>query len=437
MQLKSIICISLVTICATLSSHGAKPAWLEPDSAYAISYRLHRDFPYDINDIKRLVPELSEQEINDFIEKGYIESYMFGDSMYFHKKAPRNYKLLAPQFSDFNGRGSTAKKSRHEIVNGILKASPGDGTVTNRQLVTFKFTIDVPTVDAIKGDTLTVWMPVPMTTTRQPEVKILSTTPKQYVISKNGQSVHNTICFRLPVAADTTRFEYIGQFETGAQYFSPEYIRQHLQPYDTSSEIYKKYTAFEEPHIVELPEARSIVGNENDPFRCSEIIYDYIIKNFPWAGAREYSTIPCIPRYVLDSRHGDCGQVSLLYISFMRSLGIPARWESGWMLHPGEKNLHDWAEVYFEGVGWVPVDPSFGRYTNADNKAAVNFYSTGMDQWRFAANTGVNGEFFPSKRHIRSETVDSQMGEVETSGGNLFYPGWNQHLEIINIEPIE
>jgi hypothetical protein len=120
----------------------------------------------------------------------------------------------------------------------------------------------------------------------------------------------------------------------------------------------------------------------------------------------------------------------------MRSLGIPARWESGWMLHPGEKNLHDWAEVYFEGIGWVPVDASFGRYTGADNQRIANFYSTGMDAHRFVSNRGVCGDLFPPKKFIRSETVDFQLGEVECSRGNLFYPAWHQHLKLISVKPI-
>ena len=135
--------------------------------------------------------------------------------------------------------------------------------------------------------------------------------------------------------------------------------------------------------------------------------------------------------------HGDCGQVSLLYISLMRSLGVPARWESGWMLHPRERNLHDWAEVYFEGIGWVPVDVSFGRYTAATDPRAVTFYSKGMDAHRFAANHGVSGEMYPRKRFVRSETVDAQLGEVESTRGNLFYPGWSMSMKLNDVHPVE
>ena len=39
-------------------------------------------------------------------------------------------------------------------------------------------------------------------------------------------------------------------------------------------------------------------------------------------------------------------------------------------------------------------------------------------------------ELYPPKRHLRSETVDFQTGEVEWKNGNLFYPLWNYHLDI-------
>ena len=38
---------------------------------------------------------------------------------------------------------------------------------------------------------------------------------------------------------------------------------------------------------------------------------------------------------------------------------------------------------------------------------------------------------------MRSETVDFQVGEVECSKGNVFYPAWSYNLEIINKKPIE
>lgn len=436
--LKPLIISAMAGLFSAAICSAETPQWLESDSVAAIEARLKTDFPYTVDQIKQQIDFLDSKTIDKYIKKGYIETLTIDGKRMVHRKAARNVKLLAPELAQWSGRGSTADENDIRPLEEILQKTTGDGVPVKWQRVTYRFTIDVPTVDALRGDTLKVWMPVPIASVRQRNVKILSATPEQYVLSTLDRSVHNTIFFKSPVADDVTHFEYVAQFEVGAQYFAPEYILAKLKPYDTKSDLYKKYTAFEAPHIVNLEQlAKTIVGDERNPFRQSELVYDYIESKYPWAGAREYSTIPCMPRYVIESGHGDCGQVSLLYISLMRSLGVPARWESGWVTQPGAENLHDWAEVYFEGVGWVPIDMSYGRFTPAENIAAVNFFSTGFDQWRMAANLGVCGEFFPAKQYIRSETVDSQMGEVECSKGNLFYGGWNQKMEVLSVEQLD
>lgn len=415
------------------------PAWFETDSVSAIKARIMRDFPHKAADVAKIYPNLSEKEIKDALNNKVIETLMVDDTLRIHRKAPGNYKLLIQKYNGKWGcRGDAASDARKGYVRSILKESKGDGSLSNLHKVTLRFSIDVPYNDLFADDTLHVWMPVPMQSVRQPKSTITDASASAKALSTPYRSVHNTLYFKAPaVKGETAHFEYTATYVVGAQYFSPEYILANLKPYDKDGVLYKKYTSFEKPNIPQMTElARKIVGKETNPFKCSELVYNYIIKNYPWAGAREYSTIPCIPEYVIEQGHGDCGQVSLLYISLMRSLGIPARWESGWMTHPGETNLHDWAEVYFEGVGWVPVDPSFGRYVGDPDPAVQNFYSTGMDQYRLAANQGVNGAFFPAKRHVRSETVDSQMGEVETSKANLFYPGWKLNFEILNVEKL-
>ncbi|MCF0214810.1 MAG: transglutaminase domain-containing protein, partial [Muribaculaceae bacterium] len=152
-------------------------------------------------------------------------------------------------------------------------------------------------------------------------------------------------------------------------------------------------------------------------------------------GALDYTIIPCIPDYVLNIGHGDCGQVALLYITLCRNIGIPARWESGWMLHPGALNFHDWAETYFEGVGWVPTDVSFGRTTHGQEQN--DYYKSALDVWRMAANEGVGGEFSPKKRWIRCDGVDSQAGEVEWRGGNVEDSKYSSELVVNSCERIK
>ena len=152
--------------------------------------------------------------------------------------------------------------------------------------------------------------------------------------------------------------------------------------------------------------------------------------HFPWASAREYSTIDNIPEYVLDNRHGDCGQVTLLFVTLCRIAGIPAHFQSGFMMQPRAWNLHDWAEVYFEGIGWVPVDQSFGLAPYAEKAGKPYFYLGGIDSWRMVVNQDYGMPLVPEKKYPRSETVDFQRGEVEWEGGNLYFDRWSYHMDI-------
>lgn len=421
------------------------PVWLETDSSLAIESRIKSDFSLTLKEgLEKISNLYNSIDINDyrtFINNHYIETKVIDGVEMMHRKSPSNFKLLNPVLRcNWNGRGSNPDKEDVEMVKSILSSSKGIGDIVEGKRIKYRFSISVPKHDFLIGDTLKVWMPVPIESARQKNVVIHSISHQNYVISKGSNSEHNTIYIEYPineVTNDTIIFEYVGEYDTHGQYFSSEFIVNNIKPYNKYSDTYKKYTDTTHKHIIDCKSlADSIVGDEKCPYRQSELIYEFISQTYPWAGAREYSTIECLPQYVLDEKHGDCGQVSLLYISLMRSLGIPARWESGWMLHPWSENLHDWAEVYFEGVGWVPVDVSFGRYVNSKDEKERNFFSTGMDCYRFATNTGICSQLYPTKKFTRSETVDFQLGEVECSKGNLFYPGWSKKLDVLSIEEI-
>lgn len=72
----------------------------------------------------------------------------------------------------------------------------------------------------------------------------------------------------------------------------------------------------------------------------------------------------------LRNRVGYCEQFAGTYAAMMRSVGIPARVAVGFT--PGAndgagnysvlgRNAHAWPEVWFDGIGWVPFEPTPGR----------------------------------------------------------------------------
>lgn len=437
---------------AEVASDRALPVWIESDSLAAIHSRLLYDFPWTVDEarpvLKERYPGITDQEIDSFISKKYIETLNIDGELRVHRKAPRNLALLNPAMSGETGRGDTARPERIAYVDSVLAYQRGNLPTGAAHEVTFRFSVEVPYNEALVGDTLRVWLPLPLGSDQvdyQGNVEILEASAPYLradtLLAGADVDFHNSIFMTAPAPAaegDTAVFSYTGRYVAMGKYVSPDDIEAALRPYDTESELYRHYTSFDGPHYVRLDSlARAIVGDETNPLKQSRLVFDFIQDNYPWAGAREYSTIDCIPTYVVEEGHGDCGQVTLLYISLMRSLGVPARWVSGWMLHPGEVNYHDWGATYFEGIGWVPVDVSFGRYLNARDPQAKYFYNTGIDSWRMCINTGVGMPMLPAKQFVRSETVDFQAGEVECSKGNLFYPGWDCDLEIISAVPVQ
>ena len=69
--------------------------------------------------------------------------------------------------------------------------------------------------------------------------------------------------------------------------------------------------------------------------------------------------------FLFDKREGTCGTFSSAFVMLARSVGLPARVVSGWAIGPTSKSqivytdqAHQWAEVAFEGLGWVAFEPT-------------------------------------------------------------------------------
>lgn len=71
---------------------------------------------------------------------------------------------------------------------------------------------------------------------------------------------------------------------------------------------------------------------------------------------------PFAPEDTLSQRKGSCRDYTTLFIAACRSLGIAARFVSGYLLgNPQQEHqLHAWAEVYLPGAGWRGFDPTEG-----------------------------------------------------------------------------
>lgn len=111
---------------------------------------------------------------------------------------------------------------------------------------------------------------------------------------------------------------------------------------------------------------------------------------------------------VLNLRRGVCQDFAHLQIGCLRSLGLPARYVSGYLRTippPGKPRLigadasHAWLSVYCNDWGWVDVDPTNNCLSNTDHITVA----WGRD---YRDVCPINGVFVGGGSHAMSVSVD-------------------------------
>ena len=116
---------------------------------------------------------------------------------------------------------------------------------------------------------------------------------------------------------------------------------------------------------------RRVMGNARTPYAKALALQQFFRANFTYdlsvpAGHSDSA----LDRFLFERRRGYCEQFAGAYGVMARLAGLPTRVAVGFT--PGEVgadgafhvrglNAHSWPEVYFEGVGWVPFEPTPGR----------------------------------------------------------------------------
>ncbi len=407
-----------------------------------VMHRIRLDFDrsgdYVKKALKKYYPDLNEKLLAAWEKDKSLEMKIIdGKKMFFHNAVPNLFRINAE-----------AKKHK-EKIDGInpdawrvflkthlpesVKESLNSGDVyvnPVKMKITYTLTVDSNAVPP--GEVIRCWLPYPRgNVQRQKDIKLLSVNSKEYIIADDSRPQKTLYMEKTAEKGKPTIFQMQLEYTDYSEFhnINPNKVK----PYDTTSEIYKEYTAERPPHIVFTEQikklSKEIVGDETNPYEKVKKIYTWINDHIPWASAREYSTINDISTYCLNNMHGDCGIMTLTFMTLARYNGIPCKWQSGWMMHPGGVNLHDWGEIYLNGYGWVPLDQNFGIQDSQDPKVKY-YYIGGMDSYRLVVNNDYGQPLFPAKIYPRSETNDFQRGEVEWKGGNLYFDKWDYNMEV-------
>ncbi len=92
-------------------------------------------------------------------------------------------------------------------------------------------------------------------------------------------------------------------------------------------------------------------------------VADYIRAHFEYARDVTLSTSPIDD--VLRQGKGVCQDFTHLMLAVLRSLGVPARYVSGYLHRDGEESQsHAWCEVWVPDLGWLGIDPTNDCWVN-------------------------------------------------------------------------
>jgi transglutaminase-like putative cysteine protease len=123
---------------------------------------------------------------------------------------------------------------------------------------------------------------------------------------------------------------------------------------------------------------RDIIKVASDLAAGEDDLYRVVVKLAEWTNENVQYNLSTLGEgvskpasWVLVNRRGVCDEISVLFIALNRALRIPARFASGVAytdsdLFEQRWGFHGWAEVYFQGYGWVPFDVTYGEYGYID-----------------------------------------------------------------------
>jgi transglutaminase-like putative cysteine protease len=145
--------------------------------------------------------------------------------------------------------------------------------------------------------------------------------------------------------------------------------------------------------------ALKAVGGKKGIREKARAVYDWVVENT----YRDPEVVGCgvgDVEVTLAKRSGKCADISSVFVSLARSVGVPAREVFGLRLGKNAKDdltkgHHCWAEFYLPGHGWVPVDPADVRKImlkkglTLDRAGSLREYYFGaVDEYRIALGRG-------------------------------------------------
>ena len=400
-------------------------------------------YPYTIDQLEEVIrqtfPQATAEQIERWITSKEIEHYTWDGEEYYFSDGIQNLKFRNIELIQAD---EAAEQEYHNLVlkvNNIAQEQPVHSWQQYQKPATYRgiHAITIPRDKLPETGTYRLWLPIPINTGPQTQITIESITPDKWV--KQPPSINEEIgllYMEIPMEelSEDLAIQVSVTFNHYEQRFSVN--PANIGEYDKDSALYQKYTRSYgnteiTPDIEEM--AKTIVGDEKNPYFAARKIYDYIVTQV------DYAFMPHLifwPRssltetdYVHINQRGDCGAQSMYFSAMCRSLGIPARTTGGWQLFKDEFSGHFWAEFYLPNYGWIPVDTSAAQLayypknlTAQQRQIFIDYYFGNQDSMRCVVQNDTDLPLIPAAHGIILLPMAIQVPAVEYSELTLDLP---------------
>lgn len=381
-----------------------------------------------IDSLKEKYGHADKELINELIEYGNVDFIMKNGGRMFQRSALSNIINTSGRYihNKYNPDNRQLPDDDPDF-SAHLKIMQSKGSRAYR--FTVEHTARVVDCEEFGGKPIRVWLPFPVECETQSEIRLISSShPVSISTDKMGCAYFEQI-YR---TGDEYKIEF--SYVNRAVYKNPTAEAAGQGRIDSYLDECLPHISFT-PYIRMLTE--EIVGEESNPLIRARKIYDWITYNIKYSYLRDYLYIDNIPEFVALNGYGDCGAMSLLFITLCRCAGIPSKWQSGNSVRPGGMGSHDWCMFYVEPFGWLYCDPSYGvGAVRNQNEEKRNYYFGNLDPFRCVTCNDFQIDLSPQKNFLRMDPYDNQNGEAEFFDLNIFFDKFEFSKRVISAEEI-
>lgn len=247
-------------------------------------------------------------------------------------------------------------KGESNKINIQIDRSAGRKQYSDKRIYLISVNTDISDVVTNGDGTITVRIPLPPLSASQRKVEVTNSNPEPIIPEYNGTIVHQFPVKKNQQKKISATHNFVVEVYGINTSPVPNKITQLTQK---NKQLYLQYLYADE--IIQsnnedlLKLSRQIKGKESNPYNIAKLFFNYMLENFKLDS--ELNNGDFSIENVLQKNSGDAYELVLTYCALCRSQGIPAMPVAGVLINSNQSSkAHWWTEIYFEKLGWIPVD---------------------------------------------------------------------------------